>query len=319
MRQDAPLTVILGTGGTIAGAATDRHDNLGYAAATLDIADLVAAVPALTHVPLEAEQVARLDSKDMEPSAWLALAQRLAFHLQRPEVGSIVVTHGTDTLEETAWFLQRVLEPTRPVVLTAAMRPATSLQADGPQNLLDAVCVARASAAHGRAGVTAVLASRVWPAAGLRKLHPYRLDAFTAGDAGALAAVEEGHVRWWRESPTLAALPVAARATVLASDPAGWPWVAVVASHAGADGREVDALLAAGCMGLVVAGTGHASIHHRLERAIERTQAHGVPVWRTSRCTAGDLAGATDLPGSLTPWQARVELQLRLVAGLPTP
>lgn len=316
MRQDAPLTVLLATGGTIAGAAGDPHDNLGYAAATLDIADLVAAVPALTHVPLEAEQVARLDSKDLEPADWLRLAERLAAHLQRPEVGSVVVTHGTDTLEETAWFLQRVLEPSHPVVLTAAMRPATSLQADGPQNLLDAVCVARAAAAHGRGGVVAVLAGRAWPAAGLRKLHPYRQDAFGAGDAGALAGVEEGHVRWWRESPAVAPLPVPARAAVLASDPARWPWVAVLASHAGADGRDVDALAAAGCRGLVVAGTGHATVHHRLEDAIGRARASGVPVWITSRCLAGDLAGAQEVPASLTPWQARVELQLRLVAGM---
>ncbi len=143
--------VILGTGGTIAGTAASPADAIGYTAAQLGVAQLVAGVPALAGLPLESEQVAQLDSKDMDFATWQRLAQRVAAHLARDEVQGVVITHGTDTLEETAYFLHRVLAPAKPVVLTAAMRPATSLQADGPQNLLDAVTLARSGACPWRA------------------------------------------------------------------------------------------------------------------------------------------------------------------------
>jgi L-asparaginase len=127
--------VVLGTGGTIAGTAASATDSVGYRAAQLGVGTLVAAVPALAGLPLQAEQVAQIDSKDAGPALWLALLTALRRHLQDPAVQGVVVTHGTDTLEETAYLLQRVLPGGRPVVLTAAMRPASALQPDGPQNL----------------------------------------------------------------------------------------------------------------------------------------------------------------------------------------
>jgi L-asparaginase len=107
--------VVLGTGGTIAGTAADAADNVGYTAAQIGVERLVRAVPALADVPLEAEQLAQVDSKDMSHGVWRELALRCARHLARDEVAGIVVTHGTDTLEETAWFLQRVLAPAKPL------------------------------------------------------------------------------------------------------------------------------------------------------------------------------------------------------------
>ena len=183
-----------------------------------------------------------VDSKDMDHAIWQRLAQRAAHHLARPDVAGVVVTHGTDTLEETAWFLHRVLAPAKPLVLTAAMRPATALGADGPQNLLDAVRVAREPGAH---GAVVVLAGSVHGAPDVRKVHPYRTDAFDSGDAGALARVEEGRLRVLRAWPAGEALGLGA----IAADAAGWPWVAVVPSHAGARGEAVDALVAAGVRG----------------------------------------------------------------------
>ena len=158
MQNIEQTVVILGTGGTIAGTAKDAADNVGYTAAQIGVAQLLAAVPALAGQALEAEQVSQIDSKDMGFGVWRALALRVAHHLARPEVAGIVITHGTDTLEETAYFLQRVLAPNKPVVLTAAMRPATALLADGPQNLTDAVAVAQS---EGASGVVAVLAGEV--------------------------------------------------------------------------------------------------------------------------------------------------------------
>lgn len=299
--------VILGTGGTIAGTAASAADAVGYTAAQLGVERLVAAVPPLAEVPLECEQVAQLDSKDMTHAVWQRLAQRCAHHLARDDVAGVVVTHGTDTLEETAYFLHRVLAPAKPLVLTAAMRPATSLQADGPQNLLDAVTVARSTVR----GVVAVVAAQVHGAVDVRKVHTWRLDAFSSGDAGPVALVEGGHVRVLREAPVTAGLGVDA----IAADPARWPRVEVVANHAGADGRVVDALLAAGVDGLVVAGTGNGTVSAPLTAALDRARHRGVAVRRASRCAFGPVIdtdrGEAD---TATPWQARVDLLLELLA-----
>lgn len=307
-----PSIVILATGGTIAGQSARPDDAVGYRAGTLGVQALVDAVPPLAGWPIETEQLAQIDSKDMDAALWQRLARRAAQHLARDEVQGVVVTHGTDTLEETAWFLQRVLAPAKPLVLTAAMRPASALSPDGPANLLDAVTVA---ATAGAAGVLAVLAGRVHAAADLRKRHTTRPDAFAGGDGGPLALVTEGRLRLLRPWP--GGVPLGLEA--IARDAARWPWVAVLANHAGADGREVRALLAAGVQGLVVAGTGNGTLSTALEAALLQAQRSGVPVRRCSRCADGavvDPPGAAALPaaGERSPWQARVDLLLELLA-----
>jgi L-asparaginase len=144
-------------------------------------------------------------------------------------------------------------------------------------------------------------------------VHTYRLDAFDAGDAGPLAALEEGAARWFRTVPatTPLGLPVVAR------DPSRWPRVEVVVSHAGAGSALVEALVAQGVDGLVAAGTGNGTLHHSLEAALQRAQARGVTVWRTTRCAAGPVLGEGALPsaGTLSVPQARVELLMRCLAG----
>ncbi len=314
MQNPASLTVVLGTGGTIAGTAARAGDNVGYRAAQLGAEALVAAVPGLAGVPIEVEQVAQLDSKDMGHAVWRALALAVEKHLARAEVGGVVITHGTDTLEETAYFLQRVLAPAKPVVLVAAMRPATALQADGPQNLLDAVTVAREPGAR---GVVAVLAGTVHSGLDVRKVHTYRLDAFGSGDAGPLAQVEEGRVRRHREWP----VGVAWGVERLPLDVSRWPIVEIVLSHAGARADAIHALREAGAHGFVIAGTGNGAVHTELESALMRAQAAGLGVLRCTRCPDGGVidAGASTLPsaGALTPYQARVELMLQLMARHP--
>ena len=305
----ASTIVILGTGGTIAGTAASAADAVGYTAAQIGIGHLVAAVPALRELDLECEQIAQLDSKDMDFACWQALAARAAFHLARAEVAGVVVTHGTDTLEETAYFLHRVLSPFKPIVLTAAMRPATSIAADGPQNLADAVAAARDAHAH---GVLVAFAGRIWAGAEVRKVHSYRVDAFDAGDAGPLAVVQEGALRWFREAPRGEALGLVR----LARDAAQWPRVEIVMNHAGANGLIVDALLAQGVHGIVAAGTGNGTLHRDLEAALLRAQAAGVKVVRSTRCAFGPVIGSALLrsAGALSPVQARVELLLQLLA-----
>ncbi len=312
MPSPSRTVVILGTGATIAGTAASAARHTGYQAGALAPAALVAAVPPLAGWALETEAVAQIDSADMDHATWAALAARAAAHLQRQEVAGVVVTHGTDTLEETAYFLHRTVAATKPLALTAAMRPATALSPDGPQNLFDAATVARDG---GGAGVVAVLGGRVIGGADLRKVHGYRVDAFHAGDAGALGRVEDGRLRMSRPWPGADGRA----AGVLALPTSRWPRVDIVTSHAGADGALLDAALAAGARGIVIAGTGNGTMHRALLQAARRAAAAGVPVWRSTRCLLGGVVGDEgELPscGALTPAQARIELMLRL-AGTP--
>ncbi|HEY6087748.1 MAG TPA: asparaginase [Burkholderiaceae bacterium] len=306
--------VILGTGGTIAGIAARADDAISYTAAQIGVAQLVAAVPHLAGFPIECEQVAQIDSKDMDHATWQRLARRCAHHLARDAVTGVVVTHGTDTLEETAYFLHRVLGSAKPLVLTAAMRPATSLEADGPQNLFDAVTLARSGSVP---GVSVVVAGRAWASAEVRKWHTCRLDAFDAGDAGPLALIEDGQVR------VLRSLPVARNAIGLEAidrNPDDWPRVEIVLNHVGASAALVDVLLAQRVAGLIAAGTGNGTLSAALEAGLRRAARSGVRVLRASRCADGPVLGGDDVElvgaGVLSAVQARVELLLQLLAAM---
>jgi len=315
MQSPMPLVVILGTGGTIAGRAASRTDTTGYTAGAVSVDALVGGVPELSAHRLEAEAVAAIDSKDMDVATWQRLAGRVAFHLARPEVAGLVITHGTDTVEETAYFLHRVLAPHKPVVLTAAMRPSTALSADGPANLLDAVTLAEEPGAK---GVMFVFGGAVWHPVGLRKVHTLRTSAFEGSDCGPIARMEGGLLRRFRAWPEGDALGLAR----IAAPAPDWPRVEIVLNHAGADGRLVDAAVEAGARGLVVAGTGHGSISARLEAALARARERGVVVRRASRCALGPVLpkpsseGDADdeSVGDQSAVQARIALQLELLA-----
>ncbi|MGQ3051162.1 MAG: asparaginase [Roseateles sp.] len=310
MQTPADLIVILATGGTIAGTSRSATDGVGYTAAQLRVEDLLAAIPGLAHRRLEAHQLAQLDSKDMDFATWQRLATAVQAQLDRPAVGGVVITHGTDTLEETAYFLHRVLAPIKPVVLTAAMRPATALAADGPQNLLDAVQVA---SAPGAAGVVVAFAGRVHDATQVRKTHSYRVDAFESTDGALVARVEEGSVRLLGRWPQGDALGLAR----IARPVQDWPRVDIVMNHAGQDGRIVHALLSAGVDGIVAAGTGNGTLSVALDAALREAEARSVRVLRSTRCDAGPvmaLPGLLPSAGALSPLKARIELILSLLA-----
>ena len=307
--------VILGTGGTIAGQGSANGGSVGYKAGQIGVAQLLQPIADLClqeRLVLEAEQVAQLDSKDMDIATWQQLAKACSQWLAQADVAGVVITHGTDTLEETAWFLQCVLQPSKPVVLTCAMRPATALSADGPANLRDAVVCA----ADGVAGVWVAAAGEVHGAQWVRKVHPYRVHAFASEAQGPAAWVEEGQVRWVQRASTTLELPAVAPA-VWMCDAELWPWVEVVASTAAARPAAVDALAAAGVQGLVVAGTGNGSIHQAVLQAVHRAMAQGVMVWRTTRCEQGQIVladGERDAAVSpLSPVKARISLMLALL------
>ena len=313
--------VVLGTGGTIAGRAESGGDNIGYTAGQVGVADLLGGIDAPEGLVLVTEQVAQLDSKDMDFGVWVQLARRCAFWLAEADVAGVVITHGTDTLEETAFFLQAVLAPDKPVVLTCAMRPATSLSPDGPQNVRDAIAVAATSSAQ---GVTVVCAGVIHSAMDVQKVHTYRQDAFASGDAGPVGYVEEGAVRRLRDWPRSQA---GGNSRILEANEeaiALWPRVEILTSHAGASGAIVDLLLqerAAGCAdpmrGLVLAATGNGTVHHALEAAALRAQDAGVAVLRATRCTSGRILPRPDDKlrdaGALTAVKARIALMLELI------
>lgn len=315
--------VILGTGGTIAGVAEQAGANVGYRAAQLEVSELLQAVPGLQRSAgqgeLQVEQVAQLDSKDMDYVTWRALAQRCAELLVDGEVAGIVITHGTDTLEETAWFLQCVLQPVKPVVLTCAMRPATAISADGPGNLRDAVVCAAGAQAAGR-GVLAVVAGRVFTAREVRKSHPYRVDAFEGTDSGAQGWVEEGAVRWAQYVPRQLGL-VALPSVQALPEPQAWPLVEMLTSHAGYNHVVAMTLLkawhAVGVKGVVLAGTGNGTVHQALIPALNWAKDQGMFVRLTTRCEQGQVvqaAGVTDpLVSTLPAVKARISLMLELM------
>lgn len=310
--MSARKIVVLGTGGTIAGAGAGTA-SLGYKAAQFGIGELLAGIPSLAGLDVEHEQVAQIDSKDMDFAVWQQLVRRCHHWLGRPEVQGLVITHGTDTIEETAYFLQAVLAPAKPVVLTCAMRPATALAPDGPQNIVDAVSVASTAGAH---GVVVVCAGTVHGAADVTKVHPLRLDAFSSGDAGPIGYVEGGALRLVRDWPA-ARVEHGQPAIEKVADVDRWPRVEILLSHAGADGALVKALLAQGVQGLVVAATGNGTLHHKLEAALLQAQAQGVKVLRTTRCTQGRimaLEGDTLPAHPASAVKARIDLLLELLA-----
>lgn len=310
-----PRVVVLATGGTIAGSSGDPASSAQYQAATVPVSQLVQAVPALADVArVEAEQVAQVDSKDMTFGLWQQLAARVAYWSGQPDVAGIVITHGTDTLEETAMFLHLTQPCSVPVIITAAMRPATSLSADGPLNLLDAVRVAAHPDARGL-GVLVVLNQQIHAGRDVTKAHTSAVDAFVSPNAGPIGYVQDAYIRFTRapsrrEAPCL---PV----------PSAWPMVEIVVSHAQPGRVAVDALVSAGVKGLVVAATGNGSVHEILVAALADAAAAGVAVVRSSRTGAGHVsiparlaagAGLFASAADLNPYKARVLLLVALAA-----
>jgi L-asparaginase len=342
--KNSKQIIVIGTGGTIAGKSALVTDNVGYVASQITAESLLAAIPALADqhgkaifgdCELVCEQVAQVDSKDMTFAVWQRLLARCSHWLAQPQVQGIVITHGTDTLEETAFFLHSVLETNKPVVLTCAMRPATAVAPDGPQNLLDALAVASSDPIKtGISGVVAVCASTIHSAVDVQKVHNYRLDAFCSGDAGALGYVQEGKLVIYRKYESNMRLVFANNAYVAINNIVNLknlPRVDIVLNHSGATGDAVLDMLAQRSntfpstspnasaqvlRGIVVAATGNGTISEGLERALQTAEAAGVVVWRSSRCVFGTLVGKADTQfgdsGGLTPVKARIALMLSL-------
>ena len=324
--------VILGTGGTIAGQAENPKDTVNYTAALVDISELLdtakgkqqdGAQQTLNHSEVTTEQLVQIDSKDMTFDVWKRLLSRCQVLLNQEQVQAIVITHGTDTLEETAYFLHSMLRTEKPVILTCAMRPANAPDSDGPQNLRDALTLASNAQAR---GVLVVCAGEVHGAQNIQKIHTTRLNAFSSGDAELIGHFVDGNLNLAQNALGIQAQD--SRSLPLLSikdfESAGQPpRVEIIMNHADANGQIVNALLEQKVSlqhklrGIVVAGTGNGTISASLDSALLRAQESGVVVWRSTRCAFGQLEGRTNAvfgdSHGLPPVKARIALMLNLM------
>ena len=196
-QQSLPNVVVVGTGGTIAGQGQSAANTSNYTSAVVKVDDLVKAIPELGRVAnVRSEQVAQIGSKSMTDEIMLKLAKRVNELLQQPDVDGVVVTHGTDTLEETSYLLNLTIKSDKPVVFAAAMRPSTALSADGPLNLYNAVILAGSKQAVGK-GVLVSMDDNIFTARDIAKTNTFKTDTFRS-PYGPLGYVVEGKAFFYR-------------------------------------------------------------------------------------------------------------------------
>lgn len=317
--EGAPRVLLLATGGTIAGTSSATSP-VAYEAGRLPVEDLVRAVPELAGLArISPEQVARVGSQDMSDGIWLALARRIERAFREDQADAVVITHGTDTLEETAFFLEQVLSSDRPVVLVGAMRPATARSADGPANLYSAVQVAVHPEARGR-GVLVVMNGDILESRDVTKTHTTALQAFEARDLGPVGTVEPAAVRFLH--------PVSPYPRPRFAAAAPLPRVDIVYGHSNMTAEPILEALAGGAQGLVLAGVGDGNTSEAALAALAAAASKGIPVVRSTRVGAGftnrnaevdDDALGLVASLDLNPQKARILLQLLLHSGVRDP
>ena len=316
--QDKPVVVLFATGGTIA-MKVDPVKSAPVPA--LSGEDLLATVPELAkHARVETVNVAHVPSGYMDPTVWSALTRRVQTALARADVAGAIVTHGTDTLEETAYWLDLTVESDKPIVLVGAQRNASEPDFDGPRNLLNAVRIAVDAQSRGKGAVIA-MNDRINAAREATKTHTSNVQTFESGDAGFLGGVSSDGVVYWRS-------PVHRQHVTLAAE--RMPRVDIVAMYAGADGRMVEAAVANGSRGLVIQALGMGNVNQPMYAAIKQAIAKGVAVVISTRVPKGSvyphygyegggqtLAAAGAVMGDdLSPQKARILLMLLLQSGV---
>jgi L-asparaginase len=312
-----PTVVVLATGGTIAGAAASNVQ-AGYTSGQVGVEQLIAAVPeAKKMANLRGEQVSNIGSQDMNDEVWLKLASRVNALAAMPDVSGIVITHGTDTIEETAYFLNLVVKSKKPVVMTAAMRPATALSADGPLNFFNAVAVAGSPDAAGR-GVLVVINDWIHGAASLTKTSTTAVQTFLSPQSGLIGTVAYGKLEFFRG-------PVhkhTAESEFSLDGVTALPRVDIVMAHENMDGALIDAAAAAGAKGVVIAGVGNGNLTQAAVTSLAAQAKKGIVCVRASRVVTGEVGRNVELDddklgfvASLdkNPQKARVLLRLALL------
>ena len=322
--QDAPgappVVWVLATGGTISGGGSSSTSLTQYRSGAFSGEELVAAVPAIAeHATVRVEQVVNIGSPNITFDDWLTLARRIdEIFSGDPDAAGVVVTHGTNTLEETAYFLNLTVRHDRPVVLVGAQRPATAISTDGPLNLLNAVRTAASPEARGK-GVLVVMNDEINAARDVTKTSTYRVETFRSRDLGFLGYVDGDRVAFYR-APTKRHT---ADSEFDLAGVAGFPTVDIVYSYVEPNPVLIETLIEAGVDGIVLAGTG-AGLVSRVERAaLDRIaslpEAERPVVVRSNRTGSGRVV---PLPGydargmiagdTLNPQKARILLMLAL-------
>jgi len=317
-----PRVVVVTTGGTIDSVGVDRLDLAAYletgrrlepGALLADVADELAIIADVSELPFRRLRAHAITDEDLAELVDLVRGLQ-----ERDDVDGIVMTHGTNTLEETAWLLHLTVPGDAPIVITGAMRPATGLSADGPLNLIAAVRVAASATARGM-GVLVVMDDTIHGARDVTKANTLRTDAFADGASGPLGRVDGDGRVVFSHRPLRGSQ---ARGTFAAVDLRALPRVDIVVSHQGADGALVDAAVAAGSRGIVSAGTGAGYPTPGEVAALERASTAGVVVCQASRVGSGRVPPVPFLEArgwlsadDLQPWKARILLRLALARG----
>lgn len=310
-----PRVFIIGTGGTIAGKAASKQDNTGYAPGAIGVRDLIEAVPEITeHAEVTGEQFCNIGSFDLTPEVWVNLACRVNEVLADEAVDGVVITHGTDTIEETAYFLNLTVKSHKPVVLVGAMRPATAISADGPLNLLNGVILAGSQVARGK-GVLVQMNDQINNAREVTKTNTIHVETFKSYDLGFLGYFQNGEPHFYR---------VPSRAHTLDTPfevhpDQKLPRVDIVYMYGGADQTSAKAFIDAGAKGLVVAGFGHGNIFVETKEFLKEAVKNGIAVVRSSRTGTGMVTAVPDYDDygfvaadTLNAQKARILLMLAL-------
>jgi L-asparaginase len=317
--QAKPKIKILATGGTIAGAQTSSTE-VGYKSGSFSVDDLIKAVPHLSDLAdLSGEQVANIGSQTMNHEVWLKLASRCNELLKQNDVDGIVVTHGTDTMEETAYFLSLVVKSDKPVVLVGSMRPATATSADGPANLYNAVALASNPEARGM-GPLVVLNDEIHYAHDAQKMNSTSLGTFQSPNSGRAGVMNVGTVHFFSQPAnrhtTKSEFSVAGKST---SD---LPRVEVVYSYANVGPEVVNFLVKDGVKGIVLAGVGDGNSTDAVIAALSEAAKKGVVVVRATRTGSGYVVRNVEVDDdklgfvtsmALNPQKARILLMLGLM------
>jgi len=312
-----PHIAILATGGTIAGTGASSTATIAYTAATVGVAQLIAAVPELETVArISGEQVFQIASENMTDASWLTLAKRVNALLAGEDVDGIVISHGTDTIEETAYFLNLVVKSAKPVVLVGAMRPSTAMSADGPSNLYNAVLLAASREAVGK-GVLVALNNQINAARDVTKTNTSTPDSFKTPELGVLGYMHDNRPFFYRQCTRRHTFDTVFDVEELDA----LPQVDIIFGYANMNRIALDAFVAAGAKGIIHAGVGDGSIASQVKPGLVEARAKGCVVVRASRVGQGIVArngvandDALDfvVADTLSPQKARVLLMLAL-------
>jgi L-asparaginase len=312
-----PKIVILATGGTIAGAAASQTD-AGYQSGAVGVDILIKAVPQLKELAdIRGEQIASIGSQDMNDQVWLKLGKRVNELVASPDVDGIAITHGTDTLEETSYFLDLVAKSDKPVVLTGSMRPSTAMSADGPLNIYNAVGIAADPKARGR-GVLVTIDDDVHSAHDVVKMHTTDVGTFSSGEAGLVGGVLFGKTIWYRTPENVHT----SKSDLTMGDGKSLPRVDIIYAHANMSPDLIAAAAKNGAKGIVIAGVGDGNMTAPAWEEAKKVVKSGVVIVRSSRVNGGvirrnievnDDEAGTVASMELNPAKARVLLQLALL------